>query len=46
MCKLILTVDYEIWGNGTRSFSELVYEPTQKTNEALISDRTRRHLNC
>ena len=30
MYKLILTVDYEIWGNGTGSFSELVYEPTQK----------------
>jgi hypothetical protein len=26
--KIILTVDYEIWGNGTGSFTDLVYKPT------------------
>ena len=30
MFKLLLTVDYEIWGNGTGSFVDLVYQPTSK----------------
>ena len=32
-CKIILTVDYEIWGNGTGSFKKLVYEPAHKMLE-------------
>ena len=31
--KIILTVDYEIWGNGTGSFKDLVYDPTEKMIE-------------
>jgi hypothetical protein len=33
MIECIFTLDYEIYGNGTGSLSELVYEPAQRLGE-------------
>jgi len=35
MIKCIFTLDYEIYGNGTGSLSELVYEPTARLLEVF-----------
>jgi hypothetical protein len=41
MIEVIFTLDYEIYGNGTGSLRELVYEPADRLREIFKTHKTR-----
>src|SRR5271166_3152614 len=41
MIEFIFTIDYEIYGNGTGTIRELVYEPAQRLKELFLNYNAR-----